>query len=84
MECSCTVKKQATKIGKMWKRGKKPRNIHISGVYPLLFPREERKIPGEEENQQDKICKEMQRGYTADKGNENTSHKRDNKETKLV
>ncbi len=43
----------------MWKRGKKSRNIHISGVYPLLLPREERKIPGEEENQQDKICKEV-------------------------
>ena len=34
------------------KRGeKKGRDLHISGVHPLLFPRKEREVPSEEENE---------------------------------
>ena len=38
-------------------------------------------MPGEEENQQEEIHKEMQRDPTSDSGNEGIPHKSHNKET---
>ena len=57
----------------MCQKGQKTADIYILGVYTLLFPWEEREIPGEEENQQEEVCKEMQGGSPDNPGHEDTT-----------
>lgn len=63
---------QSSAAGRRGKAG----NIHISGLYTLLFEKQERKIPREEENQQEEICKEVPRNPQADKEHEREKNKR--------
>ena len=41
-------------------------NFYIPGLYTLLFQKQERKVQGEEENQQEEVCKEMQGSAQSD------------------
>lgn len=55
------------------KTGKKAGDIYISWFHTLLFQKPERKVQGEEENQQKEVRKEMQRGTQRDCRDEDTA-----------
>ncbi len=65
----------------MCKERQEAGDLHIPGFYTLLFPWQERKIPGEEENQQEEICEEMQRNQSSDSGHEDKTSESHHKET---
>ncbi len=69
-------------------RGRKPKrtwrrqagDLYIPWVHTLLFPWQEREVQGEEENQQEEVCEEMQRSGTEDQRNEKLQRGKHRKE----
>lgn len=62
----------------MREEGEKAGHFYVSGLNTLLFQKQERKVQGEEENQQKEVCEEVQGSAQRDSKNANTAACADN------